>query len=165
MGSIRKNRIRNIRWYARSGRLPKGDIVNAKELAALLNGREYMSEVTEHESREAKDAGLVIVHGYSDDNMEFDGAIHDEVSCYDGGKAYLTPAGLLYNECDNDECPHYEKLKAKAATITANWDSEGYSWTYTTSIPHETFEIMEDGEKYCRGIVFALADVQSATQQ
>lgn len=132
------------------------------ELAALLNGRQYMKEIAKEEAAHAKAAGLVVLFGYSDDNMEFRGAIHDEVGCYDGGTAYLTSAGLLTNDCESDECPHFEKMKEKAATIKAFFDRDGYTWVYETDIPHETFEISEDDEKFCRGIVFALADVTVA---
>ena len=47
--------------------------------------------------------------------------------------------------------------------ISAIWceyaDHPSLSWTFRTKIPHETFTIMEDGEPYCIGIVFALKDV------
>jgi hypothetical protein len=129
------------------------------ELAAQLNGREYGHEITPDEARQAKADGLVVVFGYSDDNMELRGAIDNEIDAYEGGTAYLTADGLLTNDCDNDDCPHFAKLKALAATIDAKFDSEGYTWTYETAIPHTTFEIVEGDEKYCRGIVFALADV------
>lgn len=134
--------------------------MNAKELAARLNGAEYPLSIGSVIGAEAKASGLVIVYGASDDLMEFEGAIRDELGAYEGTTAYITPAGLLQNECENDECPHFETLKATAATIEALWDSDGYSWTYKTAIPHETFEIVEDGEKYCRGIVFTLADAR-----
>lgn len=130
----------------------------ALELAALLNGREYRQEITKEEAARAKADCLVVVFGASDDLMEFRGAIDDEKGCYNGGIAYLTSTGLLQNDCDNDDCPHFAKLKDKAATINAVWDKDGYSWVYETDIPHETFEILKDGERYCRGIVFALAD-------
>jgi hypothetical protein len=134
--------------------------ITAKELAALLTGREYGNEITSAEEGQAKADGLVVVYGYSDDNMEFAGAIHDEVGCYDGGTAYLTRDGLLQNECENDDCPSFARLKACAATIEALWCEEPvYSWTYRTTIPHETFEIVEDGAPFCRGIVFSLAEV------
>lgn len=140
--------------------------MNAKELAAQLNGAEYPLSIGSVIRSEAKAAGLVIVYGASDDLMEFDGAIHDEMGAYEGATAYLDSSGLLEDDCDNDECPHFEKMKAKAATIEALWDpGEGYSWKYQTAIPHETFEITEDGEPYCRGIVFALADVAEAQSQ
>jgi len=139
--------------------------MSAKELASALNGRDYDNEITEAEEKAAKAAGLVVVFGYSDDNMEFRGAICDELSCYDGDTAYLTSAGLLMNDCDNAECPHFRQKQKTAATITAVWDTGGYSWTYNTAIPHETFDIMEDGETYCRGIVFALADATKKEAQ
>lgn len=133
----------------------------ALELAALLNGREYLKEITKEESNYASALGLVVVFGASDDLMEFRGAIEDELGAYDGTTAYLTHEGLLQNDCENDECPHFQKLKAKAANINALWCAEeGYSWTFQTDIRHETFEIVEDGEPYCRGIVFALTDAE-----
>lgn len=131
-----------------------------EELAAMLNGRQYGDELSRAEADQAKAAGLVVVYGYSDDNMEFEGAISEEIGCSDGGTAYLTRAGLLQNECENEECPHFERMKARASTIEALWcNEEGYSWTYRTAIAHATFDVMEDGEKFCRGIVFSLADV------
>lgn len=133
--------------------------MNAKELAAALNGREYGKETTGAEEASAKDNRLVVVFGASDDLMEFRGAIHDEIGGYGGVDAYLVPSGLLTNECDNDDCPHFKRLQETATVITAKWGEGDYSWTYDTKIPHEVFDVMEDGDKYCRGIVFALADV------
>ena len=45
--------------------------------------------------------------------------------------------------------------------ITAVWcDPEsGASWSYKTDIPHETFNIYEDGELFCIGIVFSIDDL------
>ena len=145
--------------------------MNTKELAALLNGREYRKEIDPFESHDAEMNGIVVVFGASDDLMEFRGAIDDELGAYKGTTAYLTSEGLVQNECENDECPHFRKLKDKAATIETMWCetqpiSENHiphSWTFKTTIPHETFEIVEDGEPYCRGIVFALKDVVSKT--
>lgn len=133
--------------------------MNAQQLADKLNGREYRNETTPDDELEAKNAGLVIVFGASDDLMEFRGAVYDEIGAWEGATAYFTNGGLLVNECDNEECPHYKRITAAAATIDAKWDTGGYSWIYETAIPHAIFDILEDGNKYCRGIVFALADV------
>jgi hypothetical protein len=133
--------------------------MEAKELAALLNGRQYTQEITNEEAAAAKAAGLVVVFGASDDLMEFRGAIYDELGAWNGTTAHLTSSGLLTNDCDNEDCPHFEKLKATAKTIEACWDEEGYSWIFKTDIPHETFIIKEEGSPdYCRGIVFKLSD-------
>ena len=139
--------------------------MNAKELAALLDGREYSRRTIDaYEAAMAEVSGLVILIGASDDNMDFHGAIRDQIGCYDGGTAYLTSAGLLTNECDDEDCPYFAKLKAQAATIEAVWADEAtpYAWTYKTDIPHVTFEVLEDGFPYCRGIVFSLADVKGS---
>lgn len=133
--------------------------MNTKELAALLNNREYREEITRDEEAQAKHAGLVVVFGASDDLMEFRGAIHNELDAYEGTAAYLDANGLLVNECEDSECIYFIRLKRKAKNINQIWDKDGYSWVYETDIPHETFDILEDGEKYCRGIVFSLNEV------
>lgn len=97
-----------------------------------LNGREYGNEITPFEEQRAKELGFVVVFGYSDDNTEFRGAYEEEIGCYDGGRVYE----------DTDKY------------IDAVWCDGEYSWTYKTNIPHATFDIYEDGEKYCKGIVF-----------
>lgn len=136
-------------------------MMNAKEIAAALNGTEYGDEDRKHGElfKSMKANGFVAVFGYSDDNMEFRGAIYDEVGCWEGGKSFVKDTGLITNECeDGDGCPYFPAIVASARTITANWDSDGYSWTYSTDIPHETFDVIDEGEPYCRGIVFALSD-------
>lgn len=138
--------------------------MTAKELAARLNGREYRSEMTLEEMSIAKESGLVVVFGASDELMEFHGAIDDEVSCYEGGKAYVSASGLWQDDygCGGDQrCEFLERAREAFIPIYALWDIEGYSWIYDTEIPHEKFEIMEDGEKYCRGIVFTIDDLKS----
>ena len=135
--------------------------MNAKELSRKLDGMEYGAVIDDDLLKKAEAAGLVVVFGASDDLMEFRGAIYDEVGVYDGGQAYLTPVGLLQNKCDEEECPYFEAFKKSAVTVKAVWGAKGYSWIYETSIPHETFEIEEEGDPYCRGIVFLLSDVRS----
>lgn len=138
--------------------------MNAQEFAAMLNGREYRKEITREEAVAAKNSGLVIVFGANDDLMEFNGAIDDEVGCYEGADVYVTPNGLPNNKCHDGNCPYFAAERDGATVIEALWDHEGYSWTYTTEIPHSTFDILEDGEKYCRGIVFALSDIPTPTE-
>lgn len=134
--------------------------MNAQQLAALLNGREYLREITTDEAQQAKTAGLVVVHGGSDDLIYFAGAISDELGAGNGTEVLLTDRGLLKNDCENEDCPYFEESKVGAKIIESLWCKEpGYSWTYKTDIPHATFEVVEDGGPYCRGIVFALADV------
>lgn len=127
--------------------------------AQKLNGRQYRNETDRMEEDAARADNIVIVFGASDDLMELRGAINDEVGCYDGGTAYISPTGLLQNQCDEENCPYFQQACERAATINAVWDRDGYSWVYETDVPHATFDIMEDDEKYCRGIVFSLREV------
>ena len=137
------------------------------EIAANLNGIESpLSMILPQDiAAHAKRNGVVVVYGASDDLMEFEGAIRDEVGCFEGGTVRIHAGGILSKEDidleddDDTELLQYAERKAASRTIEAKWDSEGYSWTYKTDIPHATFDIMEDGEKYCRAIVFNVADI------
>jgi len=131
-----------------------------EQFAEMLNGKQYRSEMTSDDGELAKDNGLVVVFGASDDLMKFRGAIDDEVDCYEGGTAYLDSEGLFKDEC-SDDCSHMLRERATCKTIEAIWfDPEGVAWTYETEIPHETFVIMEGDEICCRGIVFEMASLQ-----
>jgi hypothetical protein len=136
---------------------------NKEKFALKLNGRQYGSEIGEEEEREAKDLGLLVIFGYSDDNVEFRGYFSDEVGCYDGGNIKIHKNGVLprHEDCECEHCG-YSILASLCASIEAIWPGEeGYSWTYKTNIPHSTFDILDDGEKYCRGLVI---DIQSLPQ-
>lgn len=134
-----------------------------EELAEKLNNIQYPVRIDSETIEQARSNGLVIVYGASDDLMEFDGAISDEVGCYDGGEASIDNQGLLpcRDEIEDDEIlKDFFKREETARTIEAMWCKvDQYCWTYSTDIPHATFEVMEDDETYCRGIVFALTDV------
>lgn len=101
-----------------------------QRVAELLNGREVGKELVNSNELTLGKLGIVVVFGASDDLMEIRGAISDEFSCYDGGTAFLTKRGLFKAICEDELCPH------------------------------ETFDIMENGEKFCKGIVFKLEDIK-----
>jgi hypothetical protein len=141
-----------------------------EKFAEKLNGRQYGNEITSTEEREAKQLGLVVIFGASDDLCELRGAINDEVSCIDGGEFLIGKGGKLLKEIedgDEDVLERHgvwgvvEAARKSAVKVEALWSAEkDYSWTYKTSVPHATFEILEDGEKYCRGIVIDLKDLK-----
>jgi len=143
--------------------------MDKNELAARLNNSEYPFRMNKELVASAKAAGLVIVYGASDDLIEFEGAIHDEAGAYEGGKVIIDAKGILPDwEQLMDDSPskadvrEYFEREKQSAEIEALWDSEGYSFTYKTRVPHATFDVVEEGEKYCRGIVFSLADIAGA---
>lgn len=138
--------------------------MDAKKLAALLDGRQMGSEITEEEEALAREAGLVVVFGYSDDNVELRGAIDAEVSAYNGTTVRLDGADVLENDCENESCPHFERAMAQAPFFRAGWcapDAKA-AWTFRVPWPHEMFTVFEDGEPFCLGVVFALSDVPAA---
>lgn len=139
----------------------------AQALADLLHGRLIGHEITPAEEAQAKAAGLVVVFGYSDDNVELRGAIDDEVAAWEGTVLRVCADGLLPDwDVDKftDEATAETYFRRKAAgfkQIEALWCPDGMNlaWAYKTDIPHATFDVMEDGSVFSRGIVFALADV------
>ena len=108
-------------------------------------------------------SGLVVVYGYSDDNVEFRGAIDDEVGAFDGTEIYVTAEGVLTPpECGCDgceECSYFDAARKAAKRIEAVWGAGGVSWTFVTDIPHESFTILDDGDVFCVGIVFSISDL------
>lgn len=140
-----------------------------EELAQKLNGADYPHGLN-NRLRSLKslirDAGLVVVYGASDDLMEFDGAINDELGAYGGQTALVDAEGLLPNREEIDDDEELEKFfsrKPFAREIKAVWNPNGPNppWTFETTIPHATFEVTEDEGVFCRGIVFALEDAGS----
>lgn len=128
------------------------------EFAKKLDGREYGEEILRKEELMAKELGFVVLFGCSDDLAELRGAIYDEVDCWDGGEILLDKDGIV-EDCD---CKYGRTAKENAKVIEIVWcGGEGeYCWSYKTDIPHATFEIEEDGEKYCKGIVFDIKSLQ-----
>lgn len=135
--------------------------MTSKELAALLDGNQYDNEITKEQEAIAADNGLVVAFGYSDDNVVLCGAIDDEVGAFDGTTFHVTRDGVLWApDCNCDECKYFEIAKRAASEIKAIWHNSGEAtWTFETTIPHETFRIYEDGELFCIGIVFSLNDL------
>lgn len=134
-----------------------------EEFAALLNGREYLDEITAEEESQAKANGLLVIFGASDDLMEFRGADHDELSAYQGTIALIDGDGVLpdRNQIENDdELKYLFHRQGNAKRVDALWCKEdGYSWTFKTDVPHATFDIVEGDENYCRGIVISISDL------
>lgn len=140
-------------------------------LAEKLNGCDRYG-ITDIIKKEAKESGLVIVYGYSDDNMEFEGAISEEVGAYDGGEAYFMSNGKfpsselmdLYMDEMGVPLPNVNKIVAKWEDSTPE-QSEKYPdlcWSYETTIPHAIFEMVdkeEDNKAWCLAIVFSKYDL------
>ncbi len=127
-----------------------------KKYATMLDGRDIedtgYNPLTKEEITQAKRDGIVVVYGYSDDNMEFEGAVRDEVGCFNGGTAFVSDNGEISASYTENSMP-----------ITARWYEETdwkrcccIPWSYETEIPHETFRLFEGEDPWCIGIVFRI---------
>ena len=134
--------------------------MTAKELAQRLDGREYGSAIIKEEMDAAKAAGLVVVYGASDDLIEFEGAIYDEVGAFCPTTVYLAKTGIFRKPdrlCDEvPNCPYCKEAMAKCKTI---FGSYGCYWAFETKIPCERFKIYDEGELFCEGLVFSVDDL------
>lgn len=139
-----------------------------EQFAARLSGREYGNEITREEEKLAKESGLFVIFGYSDDNMEVRGLQFDELSCW-GGKLFLMDSrGVLpWGSVSDIETEFDEEVrdfldrKQSAVKLEACWCKDGTeaAWTYETDVPHATFNIYEDGELFCVGLVIDSKDL------
>lgn len=126
-----------------------------KSFAAKLDG------ITDYPfvrfEKEAKEKGIVIVYGCSDDLVEFDGAYEEEAGVFDGGIITFDDNGT-----SDDGQEHKNKLIAYWCGMLDGEKKHDYefTWEYETNIPHETFRMYDDGEPYCKGIVFYKGDMK-----
>lgn len=132
--------------------------MNAKEFAKLIDGREYPFDLTKEEEKQAKENGLIVVFGSSDDLVEFRGVFSDEAGACNGTEVLMMSDGILEEpDCGYEYAQKYIREKEEHATeLKAVWcpnGTEGPVWIYEIDIPHETFRITEDGWVYCIGIV------------
>lgn len=145
---------------------PSEKMVILKELAGMLDGMDMGDFQRDCHRDFAKKNNLVIVSGYSDDLMEFDGAIYDEAGCWDGGHVYFDKAGvdhngrILPNVITGVWCGKVKDVPVENLDQFKTKDGDIFSWGYITDIPHVTFDIFDGGYPYCRGIIFSLEDVK-----
>lgn len=138
----------------------------AKKFADMLGTRTIGNEISDEEAAEAKRLGLVVVFGYSDDNTEFKGVINNEFGCYNGSEINFTKGGCSIDDERMEELEglvHDGILKELPTlnTIHAQWCAPDLAtWSYKTEIPHATFNVMEDDELFCTGIVFSISDLK-----
>lgn len=135
-----------------------------EEFAARLHGREYRKEMSRADDTLAMNEGLVVVFGASDDLVEFRGAIDEELYCHENLAAnlFLTNGSQgkpIWIAATEQDTQNY--IPTPFPPIVAQWApaEPDCSWLITSDIPHATFDILEDGELFCRGIVFSLVEL------
>lgn len=136
-----------------------------EELAALLNGREYTNEITREETAKAKDAGLLVIFGYSDDGVKLRGLFNDEAGAYEGGEFYILRGQIIAEGGGGGACFFINDVEGskRGHKIEAVFSPEmepAATWLIKTDLPHSTFDIMEDGDLFCRGVVIDKDDLE-----
>ena len=121
--------------------------MNTKEWAEKLNNIEYPADEIWDMRKQFEEDGVVVVYGASDDLIEFEGVIQDEGDCYNDKVFYLNKEGLTTS---------YSKNYVK---VTHPHDGT-VQFNYETNIPCEWFNVVEDGELYCKGFVFNINDLK-----
>lgn len=110
-----------------------------KETSVMLDGKEYYDEfnhAVECVENYARDNGVVIAYGVSDDLLELRGAYEEE---------YGLLGGVV--------------VPLNSKKIKAEWcpKSKGCSWLISVDAEEfEEFTVMEEGDVFCYGVVFYL---------
>lgn len=117
---------------------------NLESLAKMLDGRKCGEETTPEIEAFAKDNGLIIAFGCSDDLLEVRGVFCEEYGAHDGKEILVdgTRVSAFWNP----------PLSEKTFNKCCSWmiDSESEEKKY--------FKIWEDEKLYCVGVVFEPLD-------
>jgi hypothetical protein len=140
-------------------------IVNG--FAKRISGQEYPLNDRALDLDYAKANNLVICFGASDDLLELRGAIYEEIGAYEGTFVYVVN-GKVITESDFED-KHFEafeilNIPVPVTIVAAIWcESDKFpkdlksSWLIKVEgFESAPFDVMEDGELYCRGAVFLL---------
>ena len=137
-------------------------IHTAESFAALINGRQYLKELSKDEEAIAKDNNLVVCFGQGDDELIFCGAIQDQLGAYGGVEAYVINGNAIRDyQYDEDVAvlARYGYTSKPSIKVVSEWCPDEFegSWLIgVEGIEGFHFDIMEDDDLYCRGVVFCL---------
>lgn len=151
-----------------------------KQIKEKINGIEYGTKIDNSIIDIAKNNNIVIIRGASDDLIDFEGAIYNELDCYSDNieEIYIIPHnGKYFAEYDTVEDLRFgsydltnllqtflkEKLEKSIKIQVAYcgvFNKDGWGFQVETpkgyKIDYDTFDILEDGALYCRGLILDL---------
>ena len=140
--------------------------MNKEELAKQLDGmeeREHRRILIKDDKfiKEIEDSGLIIITGYSDDCIEFDGAIRDEVG---EGIVYFGRNGVVeefesakHTWNSEEDCFDWFRRKKNSIEIRGDF---GEFWKFSKpSVDFASFKLYEDGELFSEGLVIDKNDL------
>lgn len=134
------------------------------DLVQLIGDLEYGDDIPGTALEFAQEIGAAIIYGYSDDGILVEGVTEDQADAYGGTTVWVDKEGFLPLNSNLtltdegaetlDECRKLVNRFDRSVKVEAIEEQGNYYWQYKTDWPHKTFEIMEDGKPWCKGIVF-----------
>lgn len=150
--------------------------MNKEELVKEIQDSQYPFKLSEKQESICKESNLVAVYKVSD-IMIFRGAICDKKAFYKDAEVIINPRKRIiikpWHEVydimgDEESARDYLKVLDGSRKIKVLLDKSNdpvYTWIFETEIPHVTFNIYDGDEKYCRGIVFSIDDLESIPKE
>lgn len=125
---------------------------NSKSIKEKLNNIDYMDMIPSDILKQAKENNILVLFGGSDDLFEIRGAITEELSAYEG---------FTYKDVEND--PDIDKelrdilVENKIELIWCPDDERSWAFKLSIDSKYETFDILEDGEIFCTGVILDIS--------
>lgn len=109
--------------------------------------RVYGEEFTHEEIKQMKEDGIVVVYGASDDLVEIDGAIKEEIDSYIDSKF-----GYIKNK--------FVRGKDSNFILDVRHDINNCTFWFSTNVMQSTFVVYDEyDEPYCRGVFVSIYDI------
>ena len=148
-------------WVAEAEEIPVVDhLMACKELAEVLDGIDY-DDAIEARLTNAKEKGLLIINGASDDLTEFYGAWRDEAGLGEiiiDAKGILPSVDEIRDSDEADDIVAWGVRRKAAKTIRAKFGDNGHEYDMG-DIPHATFRMLEDGNLFSTGVVLHISSL------
>lgn len=125
---------------------------DVERVKLAIDGMEYHQHIPEETIEYCQANGIYIIYGASDDLLEVDGFFREEFDAYNG----LNSKNLEYYDDGGDI--NYVIKALKDNEVIATWcPNPEVSWSIECTPYHtadtESFDIMEDGEVFCQGLI------------
>ena len=148
-------------WVAEADELPVVDhLMACKELAEALDGIDY-DDAIEARLANAKEKGLLIIAGASDDLTEFYGAWRDEAGLGEiviDAKGILPSVDEIRDSDEADDIVAWGVRRKAAKTIRAKFGDNGHEYDMG-DIPHATFRMFDSEALFSTGVVLHISSL------
>lgn len=129
--------------------------MDTKTFARLLDGREHDSVISAKEEAFAKQKDIIVVYRASDNLIKFCGATKSKINlCLSDGIEETTLDIKSMGFVQSPNKLYFDTTISKSVTINIKKNKKDYPLVFEADFPHECFDVLRRGNKYCKGIVF-----------